>query len=85
MPFEWLSTKNCFGIFKKNRQLVLPRTEFVQDDKDIVRLIHKMIFDINFNSKPYINKQSNMALYSYIPIYTYILSIYKYGRKAYLG
>mgnify|MGYP000953579416 CR=1 FL=1 len=62
---------NCFGIFKKNRQLVLPRNEFVQDDKDIVRLIHKMIFDINFNSKPYINKQSNMALYSYIPIYLF--------------
>ena len=41
---------NCFGILKKNRQLVLPRNEFVQDDKDIVKLVHKMVFDINFNS-----------------------------------
>jgi NADH-quinone oxidoreductase subunit G len=62
---------NCFGILKKNRQLVLPRNEFVQDDKDIVKLIHKMVFDINFNSKSYRNKQSNIALYSYIPIYLF--------------
>ena len=62
---------NCFGILKKNRQLVLPRNEFVQDDKDIVKLVHKMVFDINFNSKPYINKQENIALYSYIPIYLF--------------
>lgn len=62
---------NCFGILKKNRQLVLPRNEFVQEDKDIVKLIHKMIFDINFNSKAYVNKQNNIALYSYIPVYLF--------------
>ena len=62
---------NCFGILKKNRQLVLPRNEFVQDDKDIVKLVHKMVFDINFNSKPYMNKKDNIALYSYIPIYLF--------------
>ena len=62
---------NCFGILKKNRQLLLPRNAFVQDDKDIVKLIHKMVFDINFNSKGYMNKQNNIALYSYIPIYLF--------------
>ena len=62
---------NCFGILKKTRQLVLPRNDFVQDDKDIVKLIHKMVYDINFNSKPYMNKQNVMALYSYIPIYLF--------------
>ena len=43
----------------------------IQDDKDIVKLIHKMVFDINFNSKGYMNKQNNIALYSYIPIYLF--------------
>ena len=30
-----------------------------------------MVFDINFNSKGYMNKQNNIALYSYIPIYLF--------------
>merc|ERR1712167_423265 len=53
---------NCFGIFKKNRQLVLPRNEFVQDDKDIVRLIHKMIF---------YNILENQITYSSVYFYVY--------------
>lgn len=62
---------NCFGILRKTRKLTFFRNNFVQDDIGIVKLVQKMVYDINFNTKSYENKAGSLRLYSYIPLHLF--------------
>jgi NADH-quinone oxidoreductase subunit G len=62
---------NCFGILRKTRKLTFLRNNFVQDDISIIKLVQKMVYDLNYNSKSYQNKTGSLRLYSYIPLHLF--------------
>lgn len=68
---------NTFGILRKTRQILLPRNDFVQTDIDLIKLVHKMVYDINFKSKAYKNDKGSLRLYSYIPIHLFVKRRFK--------
>lgn len=63
---------NTFGILRKTRQILLPRNAFIQDNVDLIRLVHKMVYDLNFNSKSFFKNENSLRLYSYIPIHLFL-------------
>jgi hypothetical protein len=34
--------------------------------------VHKIVYDLNFNSQPYYNSKGSLRLYSYIPLYLFL-------------
>ena len=68
---------NTFGILRKTRQILLPRNDFIQTNIDLIKLIHKMVYDINFKSKSYNNEKGSLRLYSYIPIHLFVKRRFK--------
>ena len=62
---------NTFGILRKTRKILFPRNDFIQEDKDILKLVHKMIYNLKINPKLYDDKQELIRLYSYTPLYLF--------------
>lgn len=67
-----------FWYFTKNKTLIFSRNNIIQEDTDIIKLIHKMVYDLNFNTLPYKNLNGSLRLYSYIPLYLFVKRRYNF-------
>lgn len=62
---------NTFGILRKTRKVLFPRNSFIQHDKEILKLVQKMIYN-NTLKRSKMTQDQITLLCSYMPIYLFV-------------